>query len=170
MTRTRISRIASIVALLAATVQTASAQVAPGIVIAFDVPGSVPVGTWGVAAAALFIGLLAAYFLRSRKRAVSRMLAIGAVAIAATLSLNAERADAIVGPPTNLTVSPTTLTIGGAGTYTFINAAGNTIILRAITLTNPGSNTIDTLNTTCTVSRVLPVAQTCTVVVINNAA
>jgi len=167
MTRTWISRTATIVALHIVTVQTASAQAAPGIVIAFDVPGPVPVGTWGVAAAALFIGLLAAYFLRPRQRVVSRLLAIGAVAIAATLSLNAERADAVVGLPTNLTVSPTTLTIPGAGTYTFINAAGNTIILRAITLTNPGINTIDTVNTTCTVSRVLTAAQTCTVVIIN---
>ena len=61
------------------------------------------VGLWGVAAAALFVGLLAAYFLRSRERAVSRMLAIGgvaiAIAIAATLSLNADRADAVVAAP-----------------------------------------------------------------------
>lgn len=167
MTRTQITRIASIAALLAATVQTASAQVAPSIIIAYDVAGPVPVGTWGVAAAALFVGLLAAYFLRSRERAVSRMLTVGAVAIAAALSLNAGRADAVIGT-TNLTVSPTTVTISGVGTYPFANAASSPIILRSITLADPGSNTIDPVNTTCTVSRVLSVGQTCVVAVINN--
>lgn len=170
MTRLQISRAASAAALLVATVQTASAQVAPSIVIAFDVAGPVPVGAWGVTAAAIFIGLLAAYFLRSRNGAASRMLAIGsAVALVAALALNTERAEAVVSP-TNLTSSPTTLSNVGVGTYTFVNAANATIILRSITLANPGSNTVDSLNTTCTPAKTLTVGQTCVVVVVNNAA
>lgn len=167
MNRTQIARFASIAALLVATVQTASAQALPGITVVFDVAGPVPVGNWGVAAAALFVGLLAAYFLRSSERAASRMLAIGAVAIAAVVSLNAGRADATIGN-TSLITSPTSVTISGVGIFPFINAASGPIILRAITLTNPGGNTIDPVDTTCTVSRVLSIAQTCVVRVVNS--
>lgn len=168
MTGSRISRIAALSALLAATVQTASAQVAPVIVIAFDAPGPVPVGSWGIAAAALFIGLLAAYFLRSHKRAASRMLAIGAVGVAAMLAIQADRAEAVAIPTTNLTASPTALTISGSGSYPFVNAAGRTILLRSVTLTNPGGLSIDTINSTCTVPKTLVVGEVCTVVVVNN--
>ena len=168
MTGSRISRIAALSALLVASVQTATAQVPAGIVIAFDAPGPVPVGSWGIAAAALFIGLLAAYFLRSHKRAASRMLAIGAVCVAAMLAIQADRAEAVVAPPTNLTASPTSLSIGGSGTYTFVNAAGRTILLRSVTLTNPGGLSIDTINSTCSVPKSLVVGEVCTVVVINN--
>jgi len=167
MTGSRISRIVALSTLFIAGVQTASAQVAPVIVIAFDAPGPVPVGSWGIAAAALFIGLLAAYFLRSHKRAASRMLAIGTVGVAAMLAIQADRAEA-VSIPTNLTASPTALTISGSGTYPFVNAAGRTILLRSVTLTNPGGYSIDTVNSTCSAPRSLVVGEVCTVVVVNN--
>ncbi len=168
MTRILISRTASIIALLIATLQTASAQVAPAIVIAFDVPGPVPVGSWGIAVAALFIGVAASYFLRSRQRAVSRMLAIGAVAIAATLSLNAYRAEANLIPIANLLVSPTTLLGVGTGLYMFANGASAPIVLRSVTLMDGGSLTIEPVSTTCRPFTILNVAQTCTVAIIGS--
>jgi hypothetical protein len=119
---------------------------------------------------ALFIGLLAAYVLRSRSSTAARLMAVvGAVVATATLSVSTQLVDAIaVLPTTNLIVSPATVSNVNGGTYTFINAAGGPATITGVALVNaPGNLSINPVGTTCVTGLTLAVGQTCVVVVQN---
>ncbi len=147
------------------TLQAAVAQNPPSIIVAFDVAGPVPVGSWGVALAALLMGVTAAVLLRKRNRAASRLLGAAVVAgavAAASTAPQTSQAVAVI-PPTNMVTSPATALLGGTGPYPFVNATGNTIVIRSITLANPGAYSINSSTTTCDVTGTVSANATCNV-------
>ncbi len=162
-----VAKFGAIAVLVAVTIQSAWAQSPTSLVINFNVATGVPVGAWGVAAAALIIGLLAAYSLRSRSAVASRFVAlVGALAATATLSISSQHADALPIVPTNLIVSPATINSVLNGTYTFVNAASGPVTITNVALLNAlGGMSINVSGSTCVVGLLLSVGQTCTVAV-----
>ncbi len=164
MIRHSIARNACIGAMLLTAAQTASAQALPPIVVAFDVIGPVPMGSWVAAAAALGIAVTAALMMRSRHRLMSNMVAIAGALLAGSLALVIDRAEATTVVPTSLVTSPASGTVFGQGTYSFINAAGSTIFLRSVTMAGP-NYAINPTGTTCVPGTFMSVGQSCVVVV-----
>ena len=160
------AKFAAVTSLVAISAPSAWAQTPTSLVVNFSLATGVPVGAWGVAGAALFIGLLAAYVLRSRSSTASRLVAlIGAVVATATLSISTQHVDAVVVlPTTSLIVSPATVTSVSGGTYTFINAAGGPATITNVALVNAPINlAISAPGTTCVAGLTLAVGQTCVV-------
>lgn len=163
------AKFATITSLLAIAAPSAWAQTPTSLVVSFNAATGVPVGAWGVAGAALFIGLLAAYVLRSRNATASRLMAlVGAIAATATLSISTQQVDAVaVLPTTNLIVSPATVSSVSGGNYTFINAAGGPATITNVALVNAPINlAISAPGTTCVPGLTLAVGQTCVVSVL----
>ena len=151
------------------TLQSAYAQNGGGPVgpiVGFDiVDASVPLGSWVAVGLTLVISAMAVWGLRGRRRLASVVVALGALAAGGGLLGHAPSAEAVLMCPTEtlMVTSPTTATFCGAKGYTFVNNAGRSIIIRSVTLSQPGSFAITAPLTTCQVGSALPSGATCSV-------
>ena len=143
--------------------QSAFAQVQPSIVVAFDLAGPVPVGSWGITAAEVLMVASAAVLLRKRNRAASRLLgAVAAAGVVGAVATAPQSSQAFVPiPTTNMVTSPATAMVNTTGPYPFVNLTGNTIVIRSITLVNPGSFSLQPLTTTCVAGNAVSANATC---------
>ena len=160
--------VASVVGLAS---QSVYAQAVGGPIVGWDIGDtSVPIGSWVAVALTLVISALVAWSLRGRRRLASVVLAAGGLAAGGGLLIHSSPTEAVVSCPTetSMVTSPTIAAFCGAQPYTFRNNAGRSIIIRTLTLSNPGSYFIRLSSpTTCVIGGTLAAGATCVVQVDN---